>query len=525
MTSEATPQGTALPQEAGHPRRWLILIVMMLCMFITVMDNNIMTAALASVQESLGATNAELQWSMDSYTLTFAALMLAAGVLGDRYGRRLVLVGGLLFFAAASAFGAWSGDPAQLIGWRAAMGIGAAVVPGCSMGVISNVFPEGERAKAFALWSISAGLGIAAGPVIGGALLGGFWWGSVLLVNVPFALVAVVLTLMFVPENRDPAPGRLDLAGVGLSIAGVGTLVFGIISGGEPAGWGRAIVLGSIGAGILILGLLLVVERRVGNPAVDLSLFRKRSFAAGSAVLCTSAFAIMGAGFVLVFYLQVARGFSPLKAGLLMLPVALGAMVSGALGASLADRFGYVAVVAPGALLMAASLAFYGTIEQDTSLVVIEIAQTAAGLGFGATLAPVMAVALSEVPPARAGAGSAIANTMRHTGTALGIAVLGSVLGSVYRGQLGSAGDGLPDEAVSSLGATLRAKPEIAEPAHAAFMDALHASMLVGAGIALLCAVVALTCLPGRPRADVAVAGSAPQAAPDGHADLKGSRA
>ncbi|WTW99741.1 MFS transporter [Streptomycetaceae bacterium NBC_01309] len=517
MTAEATPQDT------GHPRRKLILLVMMLCMFITVMDNNIMTAALAEVQKELSASNAELQWSMDSYTLVYASLLFTAGVLGDRYGRRRVLIIGLLLFTAASAIGTWSGDPTQLIIWRGAMGIGAAVVPGCTLAVVTNVFPEAERAKAVAMWSLSAGLAIASGPVVGGALLGGFWWGSVLLVNVPLALAAVVLIVLYVPETRDPSPGRLDLAGVALSIAGVGALVYGIISGGEPDGWVRPVVLVPIAAGLVILVVLLAVERRIQNPSLDLSLFRKRSFAAGSTVLFSSAFAVLGGGFVMVFYLQVSRGYTPLESGLLMLPVAVGALITGARSDALTAKFGHAAVVATGALLMAAALAYYATVDRDTPLWAFEIGQTVTGMGFGLTLSPVIAVALSEVPRARAGAGSAIANTMRQTGTALGIAVLGSVLGSVYRSELGSAGDGLSDEAASSLSGTLHAAPERAGAAHAAFLDALSAAMWVGAAVALVCAVIAFTWLPGRPQP--AAPTETTPAAPGDHADLKGTHA
>lgn len=512
----------AMPKDTGHPRRKLILLVMMLCMFITVMDNNIMTAALAEIQKELSASNAELQWSMDSYTLVYASLLFTAGVLGDRYGRRRVLIVGLLLFTAASAIGTWSGDPTQLIIWRGAMGIGAAVVPGCSLAVVTNVFPEGERAKAVAMWSLSAGLAIAAGPVVGGALLGGFWWGSVLLVNVPLALAAVVLIVLYVPESRDPSPGRLDLAGVALSIAGVGTLVYGIISGGEPDGWIRPVVLVPIAAGVVILMVLLAVERRIANPSLDLSLFRKRSFAAGSTVLFSSAFAVLGGGFLMVFYLQVSRGYSPLKSGLLMLPIALGALVTGARSDALTAKYGHAAVVATGGLLMAAALAYYATVDRDTPLWAFEIGQAVTGMGFGLTLSPVIAVTLSEVPRARAGAGSAIANTMRQTGTALGIAVLGSVLGSVYRSELGSAGDGLSDEAASSLSGTLHAAPQLAPQAHSAFLDAFAAAMWVGSGVALLCAVIALTWLPGRPSSAAPTA--AEPATPDDHAEIKGTR-
>ncbi|MFJ9363735.1 MFS transporter [Nocardia sp. NPDC101769] len=506
----------------AHPRRWAVLAVMSFCMFIVVMDNTILVVALKSIQQSLSATNAQLQWALDAYTLTYAALMFSTGVLGDRFGRRTVLICGMVFFAVVSTAGAWSADTAQLTLWRALMGIGAAVVPGCSMAVITTAFPPAERAKAIGLWSVANGIGIACGPVIGGALVGTFWWGSAMLVNVPLPVLAVIAIFLLVPNTKDPRPGRLDIVGVGLSIAGVGLLVYGVIGGGEPGGWLRAQVLGPIAVSVLLLAALGWHSRRAANPALDLMLLRTKKFAAGAATMSTTFFAVNGASFVLVFYVQILRGFSPLASGLLMLPVAVGAALTGQRSDVLVARFGSAAVVTAGAIALCAGCIGFTLLGAHTSMWVFAVLQFVAGLGFGATLAPSMAAALSVVPGDRSGAGSALANTFRQLGTALGVAVLGSSLGTVYRDRLGARIDILPQparaEAGNSLGSTLlamgqaqtgahgyqpaelaefsRRAPELVAAAHSSFLTAMQVTMVISAVVSAIAAVIAMLWLP-----------------------------
>jgi EmrB/QacA subfamily drug resistance transporter len=502
----------AVPSAKTSNRQWWVLAVMAFCMFVTVMDNTILTAALKSIQSQLSATNAQLQWSTDAYTLTFAALLFSAGVLGDRYGHRRILTAGLVLFAVVSAVAAFATDTTQLIVWRAVMGVVAAVVPGCSMAVVTHVFPVAQRAKAVALWSVSAGVGIAAGPVIGGALLDKFWWGSALLINTPLAGIAAVCIVLLVPDTRDPAPGRLDLLGVALSIAGIGFLVYGIISGGNATSWTGIGVLGPIAAGIALLGVLIWHESRTANPALDLSLFRRREFSAGSAALSTIYFALLGASYVAVFYVQVLRGFSPLQFGLLTLPVALGAIVAGARSAAFVERSSAASVIAVGAGAMALSFLGYAVINANTPIAVFIVLQGVTGIGFGLTLSPAMAVALSVVPQNRAGAASAVVNALRNTGSALGVAAIGSVLGSVYRARLGDRIDVLPAalraEAGNSLGSTLfttqRASrglgphtPVLIDSARSAFVAAMHWAFVVSAAFAAVAVLVSVCWIPG----------------------------
>ena len=487
-------------------KRRLILAAMALTMFIATVDNTVMTVGLPSIQRELHASNAELQWSMDAYTLTFASLLFTAGLLGDRFGRRRVLAAGLGVFMLASLAGAWSTTPGELIGWRAIMGVGAAVIPGCSLAVIAAAFPAGERPRAIGLWSVAAGLGIALGPVIGGALLSTFSWGSLLLVNVPFVVVAIAMIVALVPENQT-APRRFDVGGVALTIAGVGSLVYGIIAGGEHASWLSAAVIGPIALGLVLLCVLLLYERQAAFPSVDIALFREKQFAVGSVVLAISFFIGTGGTFVLSLYLQQLRGYSPVKAGLMMLPLAVGSMVAGARAARFAAGLGRARALGLCGIGMAISAGSFAMMGGSTPLVLFEAALGLLGLGFGGAFAIGMASAMSVVPPRSLGTGSAVANTVRHIGTALGIAVLGSALGSSYHARLSGRAPGLPHGALTSLGSTMQAvaalpagrQLSVLSSAQSAFVDGLHVAMWLSAGLGLVAGVLALVSMGSKP--------------------------
>jgi EmrB/QacA subfamily drug resistance transporter len=494
---------------ATNPRRWLILAAMSMTMFIATVDNTVMTVGLPAIQRGLGASNAQLQWVVDAYTLAFAALLFSMGLLGDRYGRRLVLVAGLAVFTGASIGGAMSSSAGELIAWRAAMGLGAAVVPGCSMAVIAGAFPAAERTRAIGLWSMAAGVGIGAGPVLGGLLLSHFWWGSLLLVNVPFAVVTIAVIAVIVSDARNPAARRLDVPGVLLSVVGVGLLILGVVKGGEAPTWLTVQVLVPIVAGLVLIAILLLVESRMKLPSFDPSLFRNRLFAIGAGILGTSFLIGTGVNFVLTFYLQLVRDYSPIQTGLLMLAMAVGSFIAGIRAAQLAGSLGRAAALGASGLLIAACCAVFAVLGAGTPIWVFEIVYGLFGLGFGAAFAIGMAVTISVIEPARMGAGSAVANTMRHMGTALGVAVLGSVLGSVYRHSLGSAATVIPAASRGSLGSTLQAiagrsavvRDAVLDPARNAFISGLHVAMWVSAGLAVIAALAAFAGLPGRPKA------------------------
>lgn len=507
-------------QEAVYNRRWAVLAVMGLCVFIGTMDNTILTVALVHIQAALGASNSQLQWALDAYSVAFAALLFTGGLLGDKYGRKKLLVGGMVFFAAASVLAAYASTPTELIAGRALMGIGISVVPGGTLAVIANTFPAAERAKAIGLWSVSGGLALALGPLLGGIMVDHFWWGSALLINVPLSVVAVVLIAMLVPDSRNPAAGSLDIPGVLLSALGIGLLVYGVIAGGDQGSWVSASVLGPIVGGVVVLALLLVLERRSANPAVDPALFGNRLFSAGSTALAMAMLTAMGASYVLTFYMQSVRGLSPLETGLLMVPVAVGTTVSAATAVKFVGRFGPGPVISAGLALVGVALAYYAVMGAGWTLLAFIVAQLVFGFGMGLVFAPAPAVCMSVVPLAKAGAGAAIPNTTRQVGGAVGIAVIGSVLGEVYRGHIGSALNALPQDlrsdAGGSIGRTLVVASHADDPAaliaaaRSAFMSAQGAAMWVGAALSVVAAILAYAWLPGRTAAAAKPAAAAP---------------
>ncbi|HEX2773754.1 MAG TPA: MFS transporter, partial [Micromonosporaceae bacterium] len=315
--------------NTGHPQRWTILGVLVVSLLVVVLDNTILNVALRTLADpvqGLGASQGELEWAINSYTLVFAGLLFTFGVLGDRYGRKRFLLVGLALFGLSSLLSAYAQDPGQLIAARALMGVGGAAIMPVTLSIISNVFDPRERAKAIGIWSASVGLAVAIGPILGGALLETFWWGSVFLINVPIVLAGLVAVAMIVPESRDPRPGRIDLVGVLLSVVGLVALTYGIIDGGEH-GFDRPLVWLAIAVGVAVLAGFIAYERRIAYPSLDVRLFRIPRFAAPVAVIGLIFFAGMGVMFFSSFYLQLVRGYSPFETGLLFLPFAVAQLV------------------------------------------------------------------------------------------------------------------------------------------------------------------------------------------------------
>lgn len=445
---------------AGHPRRWAILSVLVVSLLIVVLDNTILNIALPTIQRDLDASQGELVWAVDSYILVFAALLFTWGVLGDRYGRKRVLVVGLLIFGVASALSAFAPTAQVLIGTRAVMGIGGAAVLPTTLAIITVVFPPHERGKAIGLWAGAVGAAIALGPVLGGALLQnpqwfealtGNEWGSVFLINVPIVIIGLLAIWRVVPESRNPAPRRLDIGGLLLSITGLTALIYGIIHASETRSWADAGVWIPISVGIAIIVGFLYLEYRSEHPSFDVSLFRNRGYAVSIAAVSLAFFALSGVTFTLPFYLQILRGFDPLTAGLCFVPFAVGQLIAAPRSATTVARFGYRPVMTVGLIIVAASLIALAVIELDTPIWLLLMVFFLFGLGMGNVIAPASTVMQNVLPLARAGAGSAVQNTVRQVGGALGVAIVGTVLATQYARRLDSSISSLPDSSVAAL--------------------------------------------------------------------------
>lgn len=516
--SAAASSGVAAAEpripEAIHRRRWWILTVLMFSLLIVVLDNSILNVAVKTIASpaptGIGATQSELEWAINSYTLVFAGLLFTAGLLGDRIGRKKVLLFGILVFGIGSALAAMSASPGELITWRALMGFGAAFVMPATLAVLMNVFERDEQPKAIGIWAGSVGLGIAIGPITGGLLLEHFWWGSIFLVNVPVVVLALVAMVILVPDSRDPKPGKVDPVGVALSIVGLVLLVYGIIRGGELADFTDTTVLLPIIGGLLVLAGFVRHEKRSSHPAIDITYFRKPAFSAAVAAIALVFFALMGVTFFSAFYLQSVRGYSALQSGLLIVPLAAAQMIFAPRARLVVDRFGARAVCTVGMLLVAAGLASFALFGAGTPVWVMCLVFFVQGTGMAHIMPPVTVAVMQALPREKAGSGSAINNTFRQVGGALGIAVLGSVLSTVYRGDieghLSAVPAGVRDVAGESIEATLgvaeklgpvAGKPLVAA-ANDAFISAMHVTALGSAAVALIGAVVVGLYLPGR---------------------------
>ncbi|WP_435057527.1 MFS transporter [Streptomyces sp. bgisy060] len=510
------PAGPRVP-EAVHRRRWVVLGVLMLSLLIVVLDNSILNVAVKTIAvpapTGIGATQSELEWAINSYTLVFAGLLFTSGLLGDRLGRKRVLLFGITVFGIGSALAAFSGSPGELIAYRAVMGLGAAFVMPATLAVLMNVFERDEQPRAIGIWAGSVGLAIAIGPITGGVLLEHFWWGSIFLVNVPVVLLALVLMAWLVPDSRDPNPGRIDLPGVLLSVVGLVLLVYGIIRGGELAELTDVTVLAPALGGLAVLVLFVLHERRSDHPAIDMGYFKKPAFSAAVAAIALVFFALMGVTFFSAFYLQSVRGYSALESGLLILPLAVAQMVFAPRARLVVERFGARAVCTGGMLLVALGLAAFALFDETTPVWVLEVVFFVQGAGMAHIMPPVTVAVMQTLPREKAGSGSALNNTFRQVGGALGVAVLGSVLSSAYRGgiegHLGGVPEALRDTAGESIEATLAvaqqlgpAGEDLIAPAYTAFLDAMHITAIASATIGLVGAVVVAVFLPGRPPRD-----------------------
>src|SRR3954452_2254601 len=499
----------AMPELTAR-RRMLVLATVCLAAFAINLDTTIVNVALPDLARELGATTRDLQWIVDGYNLAFAALVLTAGSLGDRFGRRPALLLGLAGFAIASGIGAAVGSASALVAVRFVMGASAALIFPTTLSIIANTFPDRrDRAKAIGVWGAVTGLGVAVGPVTGGLLLAHFGWPSVFVALVPVAVLALAATWAWVPESSNPSQARLDLPGLVLSSAAIGVLVYTLIEAPDR-GWTASATWSGFAAAIVLVAAFVAVERRRPRPMIDLTLFRTPAFAAASASVTVAFFAMFGFIFLVTQYFQFLRGYGALSTGVRILPVAITIAIGSVGGVVLAGRIGTRAVVSTGLLLLGSSFGWIALSPTFMPYSEIVLQMVLMGLGLGLTTTPATESILSVLPPAKAGVGSAVNDATREAGGTLGVAVIGSVFTSLYAAHLtqGAAAP-LPGRALSAAqesfgpGLVVAAKAPAAlqgpvlDAVQTSFMTGLHAGCLVAAG-ACLAGALGAAALPGR---------------------------
>ena len=479
-----------------HDRRWWTLAVLCLSLMIIIVGNSSMNLAIPTFARELDASTAQLQWVVAGYSLVFASLLLSAGAIGDRFGRKGALEGGLAVFLVCVLVAAWSQEMWQIIILRCVMGAAAAFIMPSTLSILVNVFDSDERPKAIAIWASVTGAASVFGPIGSGFVLDHYWWGSVFLINVPLILLALIGCRLVVPRSRDPQQARLDIVGALLSTAGLVAVVYGLIEAPEH-GWTSATTLGAFAVGASILLAFGFWEHRCTRPMLDLDYFRNPAFALGTGAMTVLFFLLVGCFFLFTQYFQLVAGYSPLAAGIRLFPLAVVLMAVSLITPRLTRRFGSRSLVAAGFVCIALGLIVFHGLDIDSpySRAFVGLVFLAAGQGLAVPVVTTMI--MSAVPSRRAGAGSAMNNTSRELGAALGVAVLGSTLNSSYVGQIDKFVSALPPAertraGVSLAGALdvggrlpLEAQDRLVLGAKQAFVDGMHLAMAVGVAVAL----------------------------------------
>lgn len=509
-----TTEPQAAPEEERDPRRWWALGALVASMIVLGFDMTILNVALPSMATQLGADTGDQQWIVDGYTVVFAAVMLPAGLLGDRFGRRRMLIAGLAVFLAGSLVGTLAGTPGPVIAARTVMGLGAAFVMPLALSVLPSLFGPEERGKAVGAVTAAMALGMPLGPIIGGTLLNHFWWGSIFLINIPLVAIGITACLFLLPETRDPAAPRVDLPGTALSVTGLGALVFGIIEG-PRRGWSDPLVLLTLFAAVALLTGLVLRERRTERPLLDLELLRHRGFLWNGVSATLVTFILTGLLFLVPQYLQVVLGNDAFGTGVRLLPLMGGLLVASRGSAPLARRFGPRPVITAGLLTLAAAAVLGSRTTASDGYGTTALWLSITGFAFGFAMIPAMDAALGALPRDRAGSGSGLLMTLRQTGGAIGVAILGSVVAGAYAGHLDTTG--LPataaHTAADSVGAAHAVAAALGDPALAAAADAayvhgMNLALLTCAAAALATAVLVAIFLPNPRTAAAPEAGT-----------------
>ncbi|MGW3287392.1 MFS transporter [Streptomyces sp. NPDC001002] len=487
------------------PRRWWALAALVAGLLTLGFDTTILNVALPTMADELGASTGQQQWMADAYVIVFAALMLPAGLLGDRFGRRRMLIVGLFLFLAGSLLGALAPDVNWVIAARAFMGIGGALVTPLAMSVLPSLFGPDERTKAVGIISAASALGMPLGPIIGGWLLNHFWWGSVFLVNVPMAAIGIAACVFLLPETRDPASPKVDVASTALTASGLGALIYAIIEA-PTRGWGDPLVVGMLIASVVLIAALVLRERRMERPMLDMELLTHRGFLFNMLAATMVTFVLSGLLFVLPQYLQAVLGNDAFGTGLRLLPMMGGLLVAARAAHPVVARFGPRAAVTAGLVVLAFSALLGSRTTVDSGYGFTALWLSVTGIGFGFSVVPAMDGALGALPRDRAGSGSGLLMTCRQVGSAIGIALLGSLLASSFRDRLDTTG--LPAKAADTAGESVVAahlvgrqtgSADLVASANSAYVHGMGLVLLVCGVAALGTALLAAAFLPNTP--------------------------
>ncbi|HTN80724.1 MAG TPA: DHA2 family efflux MFS transporter permease subunit [Acidimicrobiales bacterium] len=482
-----------IPPQVYH-RRWLILAILNLSLVTIVIAVSALNVALPTIQRDLGASGTELQWIVDAYALVFAGLLLPAGALGDRFGRKGALETGLVIFGLAALAASQANDPGQLIAMRTVMGVGAALIMPATLSIILNSFPIQERPKAIAIWAAFAGVGGALGPITSGLLLEHFWWGSVFMVSLPVVGSLLVLTMIFVPTSRDPSHTALDPIGSLLAVVALVGLVFSVIEGPE-LGWTSPATIAGFVAFVVAGFAWARYELTIENPILDPRLFRVRSFSTGAAAITTIFLCTFGLFFLITQFFQFVQGYTPLEAGFRQLPYAITLVIVAPRGPRIIARFGVRPSVRVGCWLGALGFALLATIHVDTPYWLIALGIIPIGMGAAVLMPAASQLIVGSVPLAKSGVGSAVNDVTREVGAALGIAALGSIMATRFHSAMEGPASTLPPDlqgaAKESVGQALAvaqhvggdAGVDLARSAQHAFTQGVSLAFIVAAGI------------------------------------------
>jgi EmrB/QacA subfamily drug resistance transporter len=497
-----------------YRRRWWTLITIALSVLVIVLDMTVLNVALPTIQRELHASSSDLLWMVNAYTMVFGALMLTTGALGDRYGRAKILQAGVAVFGLSSVGAYFSGTPAHLIIWRIFMGAGAAMILPVTLAIITNIFPEKERGKAIGIWAGLNSIGIALGPIIGGALVEHFNWNSVFLINIPVAIAAFVLGWFLIPDSRDSNPRKLDIPGNILALAGLSLLIYGLINGSSK-GWTSAEVLGTLIGSVVIIALFILWDRKAEQPLIELKFFKKARFSAGIGILVILGLGLNGLLYVMTYYMQFVKGYMALSTGLRYLPIALGVLIGAISSDFIVKRFGSKLVMLTGFTGSAVMLVLISFITDGSPYWQLGTILFFLSLFMGFIIAPVTDAIMGALPKDKSGVGSAMNTVFRNVSGAIGVALVGAILNSIYTSSFTKAAvsiAGLPGvltrQAADSIGAAIAiaksgqipsaAADSLIQIARNSFMDGWSIVMLISAAIFVIGAFIVWKFMPSR---------------------------